>query len=1392
MTRIAWHRPPRIQPPTLPEGRVSLAAPPQITPNQALSTWLTLLLPLLSSISMAAFMMTYHQTMLTLLGIGVVVISVGLTIGIRVQLRSASRRNKERQLTRYLEYLTEVKHSTREVAAAQRSVSALRHPSPQRLWAIAERGRRTWERRPSDPDFLELRVGQGRGPLTTPLQLSTRADPTVEYDPDSLAVARRLVERQATVGRQPALVHLGRAGVVSLLGPPDQARGLARALLLQLAVLHAPEDVTLAVCASGHEEQWRWTTWLPHTRDEPADPGLEAPPAPPAPLVAADFDGLADVVERELARTAEQADRFARGLGGARNAVPDHRLVLVIDDYDPGSAWSRSALSRKLFEQAGPGTGITVITLAEQERSEPSRVDVRVRVDAEGFIELEGRDASSRGAVESGVADLPEIALCEAAARSMAPLVLTDQEEQVLSRTVPLGEMLGVADLSAFDPTRHWLAPGDEDVLCVPLGVGADGRDVTLDLKEAAQEGMGPHGLVVGATGSGKSELLRTLVSGLTMTHPPELLSMVLVDFKGGATFAGLTDLPHVAGLITNLSDDQALVDRVRDALVGEQQRRQKLLRSADNVDSLRDYQLRRAAGGTDTEGRPLEPLPYLLVIVDEFGELLAGRPDFINLFVQIGRVGRSLGIHLLLATQRLDEGRLRGLESHLSYRLCLRTFSAAESRAVLGNTDAYKLPPIPGSAYLKVDETVYTRFRVAHVSAPYEADEGEQDDPAAQGLVPMPLALRAPVDLVDAAADERRGRRRGPSAALPVAARPRKVLTAPTAPTQMRVIVERLRRFGQPVHQVWLPPLPPAIPLDALVGPVASQPGRGLQATMWPFQGELRFPTGVIDVPLSQEQQPLVLDLGRKHPHLALVGAPQSGKSTFLRTAMLSAMLTHTPDELQFTCIDYGGGSLHAFGSAPHVAGVAGRHEPDRARRVLSEARRLVDDRERLFQEQGIGSVARFRQLRAQGALTPGTRSADLVVVIDNWGAVRGEIEQAEALALDIAGRGPGVGVHLIVAANRWGDIRISLRDAISARLELRLNDSAESEVDRRVAKVVPVGLPGRGAVAPGHLFHTLLPRLDGRDTVEDLGDAQEGVLAKIGAGWSGPVAPRVKMLPERIYVRDLMRDAAPDAAAPGAAQDEGGALIGVGERDLEPVRLDLLTGDRHCIVIGDAGAGKSAFLRTWMRGLAAKHSPWEARFMVVDYRRALMDVVPAEYIGAYASDANAAASYCAQLAQVLADRLPRPDITARELRERAWWQGPELYLVLDDYDLVAGQRATPMQPLVDYVAQSRDIGFHVVLARRSGGMARAMTSDPLLSRVREIGADGLLLSADPREGVLLGNRRGAELPPGRGMLLTRRSGQSLVQIALSDEEDESDDPDARGAAGSSARTDY
>jgi S-DNA-T family DNA segregation ATPase FtsK/SpoIIIE len=1075
------------------------------------------------------------------------------------------------------------------------------------------------------------------------------------------------------------------------------------------------------------------------------------------PLVAENFQGLADYLEDQLAKAQQDRAERATLLGARRGAAPGRRLVVVLDGYRPDADWARTPLIARLLLEAGPDTGIVVICLVGKDKENPERVDVRVGVDAQGGIVLSSRNPALHSVVEEAVADRVDPALCEPIARALAPLRLSGERDEVLSRTVSLPDLLDIPDLATYDPRTQWRAPDADDLLRVPIGVTGNGEYLPLDLKESAQGGFGPHGLVVGATGSGKSELLRTLVTGLTMRHAPEVLSLVLVDFKGGATFAGVTELPHVAGLITNLADDLALVDRMRAALQGEQQRRQRLLRDAGHADSLRDYQARQAAGGTDAHGRPLEPLPYLLIVVDEFGELLSQRPDFIELFVQIGRVGRSLGMHLLLATQRLEEGRLRGLEAHLSYRICLRTFSAAESRTAIGTPDAYRLPSIPGSAYLKVDETVYERFRVAHVTAPYrEPSEVEAEE--TPRISPVPFALRTAGQGRAEEADE-----------TPVRISPR---AAVGERTEMEVVVERVGRYGSPVHQVWLPPLPGEITLDAVLGTLdVEDPARGLQATSWP-QGQLIVPVGVVDVPVQQTQHALVLELAGEHGHLALVGAPQTGKSTMLGAALLSAMLTHTPDELQFYCLDHGGGSMQSLRDAPHVRGVAGRHDEERTRRTLAEVRQIVGARERLFAELGISSMRDFRSLRDEGGLPPGADAADIVLAIDNWGAVRTVDEGFDPLLTDISARGLGVGVHLMLTANRWQEIRTGLRDNIRGRIELRLNEPAESEVHRQVAKLLRTVAPGRGITPPGLVFQALLPRLDGVLGTDNLGKAQEAAAADIAAWWPGPSAPPLRILPKRVTPADVQ--AAVRAATAGGTDSvrepaPGEVPIGLRETDLAPVGLDLRGDEPHFLVFGDSGSGKTSFLRSWMRALVERQSAYDARFVVLDYRRGLLGLLPDEYVGGYAGDVEYATAYVEQVVGKLKERLPPPDVSQQDLRERNWWTGPDIYLVVDDYDLVTGTTMRgPLAPLADYLTQSRELGFHLVLARRVGGSSRTLMTDPLISRLRELGAPGLILSGDPREGVLLGDQRAAQRPPGRGVLVRRGEAAQVVQTVL------------------------
>jgi S-DNA-T family DNA segregation ATPase FtsK/SpoIIIE len=275
----------------------------------------------------------------------------------------------------------------------------------------------------------------------------------------------------------------------------------------------------------------------------------------------------------------------------------------------------------------------------------------------------------------------------------------------------------------------------------------------------------------------------------------------------------------------------------------------------------------------------------------------------------------------------------------------------------------------------------------------------------------------------------------------------------------------------------------------------------------------------------------------------------------------------------------------------------------------------------------------------------------------------------------------------------------------------------------------------------------------------VDELAEAQADVLTKLAEGWQGAAAPAIRMLPERLTVDEMEIP---------AQNEPPGVPVGIAEHDLRPVYLNLTETDPHFLVFGDSGAGKTEFLRTWITGMMARHSAYEVRFVVFDFRRGLLGLVPADYLGAYAGDANAAAGIAQALADKLTERLPPPDVTVEQLRDRSWWQGPELFLVVDDFDLVSSSRQSPLTPLVDFLPQAREVGFHVVAARRVAGVTRRQMSEPILGRLSELGTDGLVLSGDPREGPIIGDQRAQPLPPGRGVLVRRSAPKLLVQLAL------------------------
>ncbi|MFI5509365.1 type VII secretion protein EccCb [Mycobacterium sp. NPDC051804] len=882
--------------------------------------------------------------------------------------------------------------------------------------------------------------------------------------------------------------------------------------------------------------------------------------------------------------------------------------------------------------------------------------------------------------------DLLAEAQASACARRLAPYRLAGAAD------APTGlDWVDLMGICGIDPGKHWKVSGDGPIRPVPIGVADDGARVYLDINEAARNGMGPHGLCVGATGSGKSELLRTLALGMIASHPPDGLNLILIDFKGGATFLGLERARHVGAVITNLAGEAHLVSRMNDALSGEMNRRQEILRAAGPFANLAEYQRARS------EGASLPPLPALFILVDEFSELLSQHPDFAELFVAIGRLGRSLGMHLLLASQRLDEGRLRGLETHLSYRICLKTFSAGESRAVLGVPDAYHLPSAPGAAYLKSTSDELVRFQTAYVS-------GQDRE---RRIVPTQTAP-ACVRMFTAATVE---------ASLAENEPPQPIRTV------LDATLDRLAGRGAPAHQVWLPPLTESPTLGALM----SGPGHR----------RLTVPIGLVDNPYEQRRDPLVVELDGPAGNVGIVGAPRSGKSTALRTLLLGLAEHHDPTDVGFYCLDFGGGALSSLRDLPHVGSMADRSEGDLCRRTVAV----------------VASVMRTREMAAYRRNGIEDPFGEMFLVIDGWATLRQEFDLLEGPITAIAAQGLSFGIHVVITASRWAELRPALKDQIATRIELRLGDPAESEMDRRRARDLSGRPPGRGIAPNRREFAIALPRWDGIATADRLAEAITVDTQRLRERWTPSAAPAIQLLPTQIQRADLAAD---------------GLLLGIGERELTSVQIDFAE-QSHLLVLGEAGCGKTATLRLLCHELVRGNSVDDVQLEIIDFRRTLLGVVESDHLGGYVMSTSSLTSRLPRIIKRLEARMPGEDVTQQQLRARSWWSGPDIYLIIDDYDLVAGATGNPLTPLADFLPHAKDLGLHVVIARRSGGAARAMF-DPVLARMRELGCLGLMMSASPEEGVLLGTVRPSALPPGRGTLISRSDADQLVQVAWTD----------------------
>ncbi|RJL33548.1 FtsK/SpoIIIE domain-containing protein [Bailinhaonella thermotolerans] len=1272
---LAYNRPPRLRPPDR-QRRLEVPIEPKRPEGMRLQL-LAAFLPAVLGVGLAFAMKTWYFLLFALM-------TPMIMIGQWWSDRRHGKKKHRQAMKEYRERLAAFEERLERAQKVDETERRANSPDPAEVLLTATGPRRRlWERRIHDGDTLRLRVGLADLP----------AD--LELVPERGAPADAVVPELPTSHAVPVALAMQRLGVVGLTGPRRRARALARWLIGQAAVLHSPRDLAIVVLSASAEgpAEWNWVRWLPHA--SPRD-GEEC-----VALVGADPEAAAKRVSELVAKIAERRGEreeasltggpfgrspFAAEEGTAFAAYDDrpYNVLVVLD----GAQVLRALPGMPQVLRQGPHVGVYTVAIDDDQRLLPEECATVATIDDEGSVRLRGGGLDALGRV---LADQVSPAWCDRLARSLAPVrdVSRADGDALIPEAARLLDLLDLADPSA-DVIASWWRRGGRTT-SVPIGIGADGI-FTVDLRVD-----GPHGLIAGTTGAGKSELLQTLITSLAVANRPDEMTFVLIDYKGGSAFKDCARLPHTVGMVTDL--DGHLTERALESLAAELRRRERLLLEAGAKD-IDDYQDLRDAARVTRRGGGLPALPRLVLIIDEFAALVSELPDFVTGLVDIARRGRSLGVHLILATQRPGGVVTADIQANTSLRIALRVTDAAESADVIGQSDAAHISKsTPGRCYVKSGASKAVAVQTARIGGRRSA--GGTVEAAPLNVVPLPwpaLGKPLPRPASDDAADE-------------------------SMVTDLAVLVDAIRAAAvqlgikrQP--SPWLPPLPERVVLADLGPARPYNPG---------VDEVPALPYGLTDMPWAQTRRPLVLDPA-SGGHVLIAGTTRTGRSTALRSLAGSIARTASPADVHLHAIDCGSGSLLPLVALPHCGAVVTRDQLDRVERLITRLRTEVGRRQQVLAEAGYASLA---EARAAGGTE---RMPWMLLLLDRWEGYVAAFEPydygrlIESL-LSLLREGPAVGLRAIVTSDRSGLLG-HVSTVFDERLLLRLADPTDAGLLGIPIKSMPTRQPPGRVVAMGAsgLVESQIVLLD----PDPSGPAQVSALQALarsseecfGRPPRGLRPLRVDALPIRVTAAQALA-LDPDFSPPSPLW----ALLGAGGDELAPYGVDLLSQGPGCVIGGPARSGRSSALVTAVRSLTGRGVPVIA---VTPRRSPLRDLGAADgVVGVLPGDAT------------------REDLAALT-------SGLARYVVVvDDAELISPD--SPLgQALEDVLRTGRDAEHGLLIAGTTGDLASAYRG--FVAEARKA-RTGLLLSVQsPTDGDLFNvrlPRNAGGGPAGRGLLV-------------------------------------
>ncbi|WP_399941745.1 FtsK/SpoIIIE domain-containing protein [Streptomyces sp. BBFR25] len=1151
---LDYNRPPRLRPAER-QTNFRLPSPPREYEARPLP-WLMALTPLVGAVvAVAVFGRWYYLIMAGLSPI--------LLFANYFNDKKHGRKSHAKQVKEYEEQKARIEKDAQDALVVERDDRRQAIPDPAVVLSIGTGPRtRLWERRRTDRDHLLLRVGTGRLPSEVVLD-----DP--EQDDHRRQVTWKIEDA-------PVALSLRGLGVVGIAGPGDSARALGRWAVAQTAALHSPMDVQFYVLSENSaQSEWDWVRWLPHARPSGGQ-DVNILIGTDAETVGARIGELTQILDARK-KAAEQ-----KGGGAQGSSFTDPDIVVVWD----GSRRLRSLPGVVRLLREGPAVSMFAVCLDAEERFLPGECQAFVVAEPkaeEGGDRRQGEQQPARQVAggfpsfqawhtnspaepeqraraeklrlrveEAGVERITDVrpdfvtpAWCLRLARSLSALrdISGETEDSALPGASRLLDVLQLEPPTADAIGARWRMGGQSTMAVI--GESYDGP-FGIDMRKD-----GPHGLIAGTTGSGKSELLQTIVAALAVANTPENMTFVLVDYKGGSAFKDCVKLPHTVGMVTDL--DAHLVERALESLGAELKRREHILAAADAKD-IEDYQdlVRRDPSHA--------PVPRLLIVIDEFASMVRDLPDFVTGLVNIAQRGRSLGIHLLLATQRPSGVVSPEIRANTNLRIALRVTDGGESSDVIDSPEAGHISKnTPGRAYVRLGHSSLVPFQSGRVGGrrPGAAD------PAALAPWVGPLGWE---DLGRAALTK-----------------PKTESREDDEITDLKVLVDAVREanrsMGIPAqHSPWLPALDEKLLLDEIQVPAlaGAAPGKLPPA-----------PYGIEDLPSDQARRPVVVDFA-SFGHLMIGGAPRSGRSQVLRTIAGSLARTHSTADVHLYGIDCGNGALNALTRLPHCGAVVGRNQTERVVRLVNRLKGELSRRQDLLADAGFADIGEQR-----ASVQESERLPHIVVLLDRWEGwvpTLGEVDHGSLTdeLQTMMREGASVGIHLVLTGDRTllvGRIATLTEDKYGLRLADRSDFASLGIPTRKVPEEIPPGRAFRNESGTETQFALL-----SEDTT---GQGQAAAISAIGEAAAARDADvprarrpfRVDSLPSRIAFPEAweMRD-------PEGSRSKLWALIGIGGDEIVGFGPDLAAGVPSFVIAGPAKSGRSTVLMNVAQSLLAQ----------------------------------------------------------------------------------------------------------------------------------------------------------------------------------------------------------